>query len=171
MKRFLAIFPMLALVAVSCSQLEEKEPATPSSKDSAIQLTVSSDSFCGPFAKGHEISVLDNTGNHKFTADAEGTTASFSGQAYTRALERIVLSPYAAGASFDADSIMVNVPAEQNAFSPIAVGVSSTKKVSLRPVTSALGINLSSSDVVSVKIEGAAGEAFTGDAKIAVNAK
>lgn len=171
MKRFIPLISISVLLAAACSQPEEKEPATPSSKDAAVQLTLSADGFCGPFAKGSAVSILDNTGNHKFTADADGTTATFSGQGYARALERIALSPYTEGASFNADSLMVNVPAEQNNFSPISVGFSSTKKITMRPVTSALAFTLSSADIVSVKIEGMAGEAFTGDAKVSIQTK
>ncbi|MBR1869064.1 MAG: hypothetical protein IJ799_03250 [Bacteroidales bacterium] len=169
MKRLSLLVPIIAVMAAACTRPEEKEPETPSSKDAAIQLTLSSDSFRGPFSKGDAVSVLDNTGNHKFVSEADGASASFSGQAYAKALERIVISPYTPGAVFDTDSIMVSVPAEQKGFNPISVGYGKTQTIRMQPVTAGLSFTLKSSDVSSIKIEGAAGESFTGSAKISLN--
>ena len=107
------IFPLLLF---SCDR--NGGPAQPAADGKSV--TLASDPFCGDWAKGDSVSVLDNTGNHLFLADAAGPSAAFSGKGYPSAKSRVILSPYYKESFFSTSSLKFCVPALQPVYKPVS---------------------------------------------------
>ena len=162
MNRYLA---SLLLLLWACSPKESLEPEKPdpTPDKTGTDLTLTASPFCGNWTKGDAVSILDKTGNHKFTAQGDGRTVAFRGDISLEGKEVIVLSPYASTASLKDNTLLLSVPETQRQFAPWSAGCSKGTSLSLRAVTAGIRFDLVREDVTSIRIEGAAGEKISGN--------
>ncbi|MDD6152209.1 MAG: glycosyl hydrolase family 28-related protein, partial [Bacteroidales bacterium] len=162
---------LLLGIAIACSKNEEATPQPSGNKNSVIELSVTASAFCGDWKEGDRISVLDNTGNHEFVALSSGQTASFKGESYIKALERVALSPYAGDAVFAGDSVKFSFPRQSSGYSAYSAAYSNTKKFKMAALSSCISFEFFSSDVRSIEINGLGGESLSGKTTLTVNKK
>ena len=149
------IFPLLLF---SCDR--NSGPVQPAADGKSV--TLASDPFCGDWAKGDSVSVLDNTGNHLFLADAAGPSAAFSGKGYPSAKSRVILSPYYKESFFSTSSLKFCVPALQPVYKPVSYASGPGPEYEMTALSASVSFNIVSYDVVSVTILGGGGEKIAG---------
>ena len=98
MNRYLAS-ALLLLWACSPNEPVEPEKPDPTPGKTTTDLTLSAAPFCGNWTKGDAVSVLDGNGNHRYTAQGDGRSVKFKGDASLDGKDIVVISPYSSTAS------------------------------------------------------------------------
>ena len=156
-KTLLITTALFSVLFFSCDRNNE-----PEIDSGGKSVTLKADPFCGDWAKGDSVSVLDNTGNHLFLADAAGSTAAFSGKGYPSAKNRVVLSPYYKGSFFSTSNLTFSVPALQSGYSPVSYAFGAGPEYDMTAVSASVSFTISSDDVVSVTVVSGGGEKISG---------
>lgn len=160
---------LLSAAVISCTPKEEEQLP---SGDAEMELSISSDSFYGEWKEGDTVSILDNSGNHVFTALSSGNTVSFKGKCDTRAAYRVVLAPYTKDAVYKGDSLCFTLPSRQKGDAGnYAVALSSTENIRMKSINSAFTFSFFSEDIKSVDVESTDGERLGGSTAVIFNKK
>ncbi len=165
MNRYLAS-ALLLLWACSPNEPVEPEKPDPTPGKTTTDLTLSAAPFCGDWTKGDAVSVLDGNGNHRYTAQGDGRSVKFKGDASLDGKDIVVISPYSSTASIKDNTLLLSVPETQGRFTPLSAGCSTGTTLSMRSVTSGIKFNLIPEDITRIRIEGASGEIITGDLQL-----
>ena len=134
MNRYLAS-ALLLLWACSPNEPVEPEKPDPTPGKTTTDLTLSAAPFCGDWTKGDAVSVLDGNGNHRYTAQGDGRSVKFKGDASLDGKDIVVISPYSSTASIKDNTLLLSVPETQGRFTPLSAGCSTGTTLSMRSVT------------------------------------
>ena len=186
MKKLLLAFSALALVAVSCKDIQETDFLA----DGALKLTASVEQPAGTrtlvagagevfWEKGDDIKVFAGTASGKFVSDLESTssTAEFTGSlggVWTEGSPLWAVYPYCEGASLDGEVLTAELPAVQTArgmsFAKdmnLSVARSTTASLQFYNVGGGVCFTLKEGGIQKVVFEGLNGEMLAGKIKVA----
>ena len=155
---------LISALLCCCTPKEETPSTENNGKDVDMELNITADSSFGEWKEGDELSIIDNTGDHMFSAAAPGRTALFKGQGYARALGRIAVYPYLEGLAIDGDSFTVTIPERQQEMQKYSIASSNTKTLKMKALNAGICFSVNSSDILSVDIEGCGAETLCGKA-------
>ncbi|MDD6152092.1 MAG: glycosyl hydrolase family 28-related protein [Bacteroidales bacterium] len=155
---------LISALLCCCTPKEETPSTENNGKDVDMELNITADSSFGEWKEGDELSIIDNTGDHKFSAASSGRTALFKGQGYARALGRIAVYPYLEGLAIDGDSFTVTIPERQQEMQKYSIASSNTKTLKMKALNAGICFSVNSSDILSVDIEGCGAETLCGKA-------
>ena len=186
MKKLLLAFSALALLAVSCKDIQETDFLA----EGALTLTASMEQPVGTrtlvagagevfWERGDDIKVFAGTASGKFMSNLESisSTAEFTGSlggAWTEGSPLWAVYPYSEGASLDGEVLTAELPAVQTArgmsFAKdmnLSVARSTTASLQFYNVGGGVCFTLKEGGIQKVVFEGLSGEILAGEVKLA----
>ena len=148
---------LVLLSAIFLTACSGKDAGGDSHAPRQMLLNVSSSLGCGAWKSGDAVSILDEGGNHRFTASSSGETVMFFGEAAPQSTGRFAVNPYSDELTLEGDAVSIRVPATQRGFQAMSAAFSTNNSFKMQDICALLKFRLAVDEVRSVKIDGAEG--------------